>query len=654
MEALALDEMKQKFLFALAVGAAIGALSGLIESTVWLFQIPSWALESSSVPVVMVLYGLVGALATGFWALLARRMGERVFRLRAAVVAFLTMIFLVGGYYINRFWFPEIYTLPSLLFTVIWTCLFPLVALFLLRARPAISATQQHVLWPRSITVLSAFLILFAGVSLIPSYIWNRHHLTQRKMNSAKTDRPNVLLIVMDTTRADRLSSYGQTRKITPNIDHLAEEGVLFEHASSTGAWTFPSHASLFTGLYTSQHGADWSHRRLDSHLTTMAELLGEHGYQTAGFSNNAWIGRSTNFQQGFELYEEMWSRGRLINRVAFMAVFDKLRRISMHRSDHNADLTNQEIGRWLDKIHDANRPFFMFVNYIEPHFVYEPPEPFRSKFLQKSNRDAEKTFGRPLRSLKYLPPQLKFTEIQRGFLNDLYDGEVAYVDSKIGELMNDLRSQGLLDNTVVMIVSDHGENIGDHGLFQHQYCLYDTLVHVPLIVRYPKQLPAGIRVTKPVSLIDILPTVIELLNIQVADKERQVLAGQSLLDSLRPGSGERTLLAQYTPPHTRLERYRKSGIPIDERFLTRTLRSITEGQFKFIWSSDGRYELYNLREDSKESHNIISKFPQVARKLKRDLEKHLASLKPIGLEEPVPQMDKMMRERLRSLGYIQ
>jgi arylsulfatase A-like enzyme len=394
----------------------------------------------------------------------------------------------------------------------------------------------------------------------------------------------------------------------------------------------------------------------LDEGLTTLAELFQSEGYQTAAFSNNPWIGREVNFDQGFEFFGEMWKGGRTVNRLGLVYMFDKLTKTLTDRTDHGADLTNRDIRWWFRQAADPARPFFLFINYLEPHFSYEPPEPFRERFLKEGSRSLTKKYGGLMKGFKSLPPPVQFNQEEQALLTDLYDGEIAYLDSKIAEILDLLKKRGLFENTLVVITSDHGENIGHHRLFDHQYCVYETLLHVPLILRYPKGLPSGVQISQRVSQIDLFPTLMEIFQTETPETD-SMLRGESLLRFLseNPGPEEPSLiLAEYEAPDKWLEKFRQRGQAVDEHYFTRNLKSLAQDSYKFIWGSNGKHELYHLGEDPVEHRNLISEYPEVAHRMEKTLQETLASLSTIDSSNTPDPMGKDLVENLRSLGYIQ
>jgi arylsulfatase A-like enzyme len=344
------------------------------------------------------------------------------------------------------------------------------------------------------------------------------------KLPAAAPASPNVLVIVVDTLRADHVSSYGYARPTTPEIDALAKQGTLFENAISTCSWSLPSHVSLLTGRYVFEHGVGNVERMpllgqlgSDFHgFPTLGEELERNGYRTGAFSaNRVYFSHSLGFGRGFIHFEDYFNSAP----DAFVRTLlgREFARIYLSRSDHSlvrralgglgftaildrdtegwgsrggarsvrkrATAVNEETLRWIDR--DRSRPFFAFLNYIDVHNPY----------------------GAPLDSLK----PAWFGGRDGGSNIDHYDVGVHYADDSIGQLMRSLEARGLSGNTLVVITSDHGESLGDHGLTYHGAALYWELIHVPLIVWYPGHVPSGLRVAQPVTNAAIAATVIDL-----------------------------------------------------------------------------------------------------------------------------------------------
>ncbi len=315
-------------------------------------------------------------------------------------------------------------------------------------------------------------------------------------------ERQNLLLISIDTLRADHLGCYGYERDTSPNLDRLAREGVVFEHAYSTAAWTLPSHASLFTGLYPSEHGVVSTRHRLPDAQTLLPEVLAGLGYRSAGIvSTVPYLRRAYGFRQGWENYDDR-------------SLYTKTRQ--WQKLSLSAELYKGTLQQ-LDRL--GKGPFFLFVHDYDVHSRYLPPPPF------------DRRFGPPPSPAP--PPKNETWQAQRDRLVPQYDGEIAWVDSWIGKLVDELRRRDLLERTVVAVVSDHGEEFHEHGQWEHNKNLYDSVLHVPWIVRFPGGRHAGTRISTPVSLVDVPATLLAL----AGRREARWNSGRDVTGWLSPGA---------------------------------------------------------------------------------------------------------------------
>jgi len=407
---------------------------------------------------------------------------------------------------------------------------------------------------------------------------------------------------VLDTTRRDRLSTYGYPGQTSPALDRVASEGLVYEQCTSAGSWTLPSHASIFTGMYPRDHGTTVEHWNLAGEHTTLAEVLSANGYATAGFCCNPWISDDTGLLQGFGEFHEIW-RGR-----------------RDPRDEHGAARVTEKILEWLDAREDTAEPFFAFVNYLEPHTPYRPPQPFRDRFLPADADPiaVQEVMGwKTPREFGYMlgVPGMEISEEQFSILDGLYDAEVAYQDSRFGELVDGLAARGLLDETLLVVVADHGEQLGEHGMLDHKMSLYEENVHVPLVLRYPGAVPVG-RVSARVQSHDIFMTVLELAGI---DHEPPVGAGRLPFDD-EAGEGRRYTFVDMGRPTVFMELMEREWPGADVRRFDRWLRAVQDPRFKYIRASDGRRELYDVRDDPAESEDLSGTLPEVEERLQEVL----------------------------------
>lgn len=329
-------------------------------------------------------------------------------------------------------------------------------------------------------------------------------------------EHPNVLLISIDTLRSDHLGCYGYERATAPSIDRLAQEGVLFENHISSSSWTLPAHASMFTGLSDSVHGClDAQGTALAPAFTTLAEYFGRGGYDTAGFFAGPYLDPAFGLGQGFDLYQNCTSYQELTRNVPRedWAVGKDVMQAS------HKDITNERVygavRSWFDGRRQtrARAPFFAFVHMWDVHFDFTPPAPYDTMFDPDYEGDitGENFFFDP-RIDASLP------ERDKEHLLALYDGEIRWTDTFVGRLLADLEEAGLSDDTVVVVTSDHGTEFFEHGAKAHRTTLFDELIHIPLVIRFPKALPAGRRVSAQTRMIDLVPTLLELCGLPPAE----------------------------------------------------------------------------------------------------------------------------------------
>jgi arylsulfatase A-like enzyme/Tfp pilus assembly protein PilF len=394
--------------------------------------------------------------------------------------------------------------------------------------------------------------------------------------------RPNLLLITLDTTRADRLGCYGHAAARTPTLDALARSGVRFERAFATAPLTLPSHATMMTGLYPPEHGLRTNGKgRLHKDVPACAATLKRAGYRTAAFVGAFVLDSKFGLDQGFDVYDDDLTGTRRTE--------DPL-----HRERSSSAVVDRALD-WLSRF--SRRPFFCWVHLYDPHFPYQPHvEDFGDDFRRAP-----------------------------------YDGEIAYVDRQVQRLTAFLESRGLTDRTLIMVVGDHGEGLGDHEEEMHGYMLYNSTLHVPWIVSRPRQIPSGAVVSQPVSLVDVMPTVLDCLDVPPPPK----ISGRSLVPAF---SGEPT---RPSPCYAETEEPRlDNGWSGLQMFLT--------PEWKYIRTA--RPELYRWIDDVHESENRAADEPEQAAELDRQLVDFLSGLSPRGTD--VAALTSRDKQVLASLGY--
>ncbi len=399
----------------------------------------------------------------------------------------------------------------------------------------------------------------------------------------------NLVLVTIDTLRADRLGCYGSTTVATPNLDRLAREGAMAPQVAVHVPLTRPSHVSLLTGLLPAEHGVrDNVSPPLSARVPTLAETLRSAGFRTGAFVSSIVLSRQSGLARGFETYDDRFEGER--SDVRFLNTIQK-----------RGDRTLEPALRWLEENRAAGR-LFAWVHLYDPHDPYEPPEPYATRYA-----------GRP------------------------YDGEVAWSDELVGRLDAALRRLGLARDTLLVVTSDHGEGLGEHGETVHGFFLYQTTTAVPLLVRGPGVVPGG-RLAVTARTIDVLPTALDLLGLAVPAVMKP--SGRSLAAALR---GPATLAEE---PATA-----ESLLPL-LHFGWSDLRSLREGRWKYIQAP--RPELYDLQEDPGEMRNLAADQPARAEALRAALSRRLAQERTIADAAPSTSgVPADLLEKLGALGYL-
>ncbi len=394
--------------------------------------------------------------------------------------------------------------------------------------------------------------------------------------------RLNVLLITVDTTRADYLGCYGGTAAPTPNMDRLAREGTLFRRCSTSAVMTLPSHCTIMTGLYPFVHGVRQNGTgHLPTAAKTLAEVLKSAGFVTAASIGSYVLDPRFGISQGFDAYHGVQSRtGSDV--AGAQRKGDKV-------CDDALELLRQR----------ARQRFFLWVHFYDPHYPYESPRH---------------------------PDVLSAAA---------YADEIAFMDSQIGRLLDGLRELGVEQNTLVLLVGDHGEGLDEHLEYQHGYFVYETCQHVPLLVRCPGVVPAGRQIDAVVRTVDVAPTILEL----TGQPPLSAASGVSLMPLLAGRSADLQLRA-----------YAETVEPYALFRLSR-IRTLTVGEWKYIWSPSP--QLFDLESDPGELHNVMAEHPDTAMSLREQLRALLAEAPPRIAEDTPPALTSGETARLESLGYV-
>ncbi|MDT7040988.1 sulfatase [Candidatus Nitronereus thalassa] len=407
---------------------------------------------------------------------------------------------------------------------------------------------------------------------------------------------PNVLFIVLDTVRAQSLSLYGYDRETTPRLKDFAATGARFDQALSTAPWTLPSHGSMFTGYHGHELSTNWR-VPLDATYPTLAEELRNAGYLTAGFvANLEYCSYVYGINRGFIHYEDFeFSLGELaVSASLIRSIFG----IPNERWFTYYELLNRkkapDINRafldWLPQAKEEGRPFFAFLNYFDAHEPYLPPAPYKGMF------------GKDVDTLPFADLWKNYTPAEAERLQNLYDGAIAFLDFQIGELLDQLRSDGILENTIVIITSDHGEEFSEHGIPSHGHSLYGPSLNVPLIISFPPKVPRGKIVTEWVSLRDLPATIADLTNLQNPGTD-QTFPGYSLARYWNDKSIQKDF-----PPITdpilselRYAMYLPEWHPVSKG----DMKSMVIQDLHYILRGDGKEEIYDLRKDPWETRDL-------------------------------------------------
>jgi arylsulfatase A-like enzyme len=440
---------------------------------------------------------------------------------------------------------------------------------------------------------------------------------------------PHVVIVVLDTTRADALSSYGNPRPTTPNLDRLAAEGVRFERAYATDFWTLPSHASLFTGLYPSDHGATSETNRLAERADTLAERLQRAGYRTGAFVSNAWLSPERGFSQGFETYVETW------------------RREPRRAQGGNDRAVVEQALAWTTQ--RTGEPFLLFLNLLTPHLPYSPDPSVQVKVSSELRPlDRVGRLKKIVAMWSHLAGAQSLDALDFEILRELYDAEVATADTLVGKLLEGLRSQGLLDQTLVVVTSDHGENIGEHGMIDHMLSMYETTLRVPLIMRYPRRFAAGSVDDTLVSGVDVFPTVLDICGLA---SELPEGAGRSLADAGHPAPAY--VIAENDRPVHAVSLMKRAFPEFDTDPIDRRMRMLRTERYKLIWYETGDPEIYDLVNDPEEHENLAAARPELLESLTTELRGWMGRHETARRPSPFESEDAEALDQLSTLGYV-
>ncbi len=610
----------------IAGGLLAGAVVGAAEAAVgWLHA--HGAGELPPVTWALYTYGLIGAVGGLGAGVLASLLGLDAFALALAAVGVVLTI-AVGRFRIIRDVFleqaphgliPRLIEIASIaavcaLGVLLWRALRGLGERRALMTRPVVAALIVAGLggaWAAAATSL----IHPGPAAIAPSAA------------TAPEGAPNVLLVGVDTLRADHLSCYGYAATKTPAIDALAADGVRFSNAFSQASWTRPSFATILTGLYPSSHGTVHKADKLPDGIDTVAELLHAAGYRTIGFADNVNIAPAFNFQQGFDEYHylapalffyaddataqlTLYSGLRLV-RERFFA-----RSVDVHNYYQPAETVTATVRRWLDGAGASPQPLFLFVHYMDPHDPY---------FVHPFNGEGYARVADPN------PPPAVADTYRR-----LYDGEIGYLDTHLAALFDDLKRRGLYDRTLIILTGDHGEEFQEHGGWWHGTTLYDEQIHVPLIVKPPRSQNKAREATEMVMSVDIVPTILAAAHLTLP----KTLQGHPLsLDGSGPTQRERVFA--------------------EEDFEGNVLQAVRTPEWKFMVANEDNprglptQQLFNLTQDPMEKSDLASRSPQDVEIWRAALGQWFVAASAQAHASEHGATDAATADRLRALGYL-
>jgi arylsulfatase A-like enzyme len=437
----------------------------------------------------------------------------------------------------------------------------------------------------------------------------------------------NVILISIDTLRADHLGCYGYERDTSPHIDKLASEGALFINSFSTSPWTLPSHVSIMTSLYGIHHQVYYSGEKIAPSVLTLADLLRKNDFFTCAFTGGGFVSAQYGFAKGFDAYYE--GRGGVFHM-------------------NSAELIYDSFSNWIDN--NRGKRFFLFLHTYQPHNPYVCPHPYNTRFLDKDAKWEHVNFlgylgGKP-GIYKTLPDEERKNAV------GLYDGEISYLDEKlIGPLVTKLKETSLYEKTMIIFTSDHGEEFFDHKAWDHGHSLYNESIRVPLIIKFPKDRFNGMKIPQTISLVDIMPTILEEIGIECPDT---LIDGKSLFSILKGRESEdRTFLADiganvlnsHIPQKISMNK-RKYKLILNKEFSQEDRKFFIEPP-----PEKTQIELFDLLNDFKEENNIAEKNSALTNEILQKINEIYSQAKK-GKSEKT-EIDEKLKEQLKALGYI-
>lgn len=438
----------------------------------------------------------------------------------------------------------------------------------------------------------------------------------------------NVILISVDTLRADHLGCYGYERETSPNIDSLAGDCVLLSNVYASSPWTLPSHVSMLTSLHCVHHQVYQDDERMDPAILTLADLLRKNHFFCTAFTGGGFVSSVYGFSKGFDMYQE--SGG------------------GVHRQDAAGHLSGL-VEEWLDA-YCRDKNVFLFIHTYQPHDPYACPEPFKDMFLSKEAK------WRHINLMGYLGGRANLfkplPEVERQNIVGLYDGEVRYTDEAlVGPLIRKLKQLGLYDSSLIIFTSDHGEEFYDHKSWEHGHQLYDESLKVPLLIKFPESRFKGTKISRIVRLVDIFPTILDELRIGSSGLS---LDGKSLLPLIRGEErDDRTFWADFGDGvlNSHIPQKIATNSGTEKFILNKKYREEDRSFFEYPPPATGPVELYDLKDDPYEERNIANDRVELVNRLIHTIDAFYSQVQK--RKTPKPEIDEELKEQLKALGYI-
>ncbi len=643
----------------LLAGLAAGALVGLAEG-LWLLAFKWGSINPGVLFYGAVLYSLLGAamglglgLALGILGMVLKKTGEPagIYGLIFAVV------FALNGLIIFRFRIfrdvmheQPIPLLGNVALLAFFGLLFFVFA-FLLRSLVKNTALKGLAKVVGTLLIVGSLFFVLFFVQLAGTYSakGKRPVLLSLPGEEEEVQSPSVLLLMIDTLRADRLSCYGYEGNQTPVIDGLAGDGILFENNISQSSWTRPAVASILTSLYPSSHKTYLKPDMLPDEVVTLPESLKEQGYKTIGYADNINIAKAFNFQQGFDQFVYLapayfFFADESSSQLAYYSVLRLVRERFLSKKKYvqhyyqDADVVNANVFRSLEHL-DGHSPTFIFAHYMDPHDPYftHPYDGFGVARVSDPHPPAE----------------------MAGELSQLYDGEVSFLDERLGVLFDKMRELGIYDDWVIVLTADHGEEFYEHQGWWHGLTLFQEQLNVPLIIKLPAAEYAGLRVPGLVRQIDICPTVLGLAGGSHADHQGMDL--MPAVAGLLAAPGAEATQAETAPDGEEVAAaWSLDAVFSEEDHEGNVIHSLIAGKWKLIRANEGNprglpaLALYNLEDDPGETTNLADGNADLVAELGRQLEERLAMALEAGVQRVEGgEMDEATRSRLKALGYL-